>query len=210
MELKLNAEIFKKMPDGSIPDYNIIYDAVDDLFSAKKIADRESERSLYQYADASRNHDMVEDRIECVSVLPYDSKRFIKDPTARIEEYREREKEVPLLRKTYALSESELMESKSMVAGLICGIGDEVLRQIMVAHYICGADWKRISAVYGYKDRWAKDRHNDAIQMIREAVKSADNGGADEDGPSKSCTLAGDKEMIEIERMEIKWKYDEY
>lgn len=56
---------------------------------------------------------------------------------------------------------------------------DERQRLVMTAHYICMADWKHISAVFGHQDRWAKDIHVKAMKVIDGLFRSDDWYAAD-------------------------------
>ena len=210
--LKATEKIFGKMPDGSRPDYNRIYDAADRVFAGKKIEDKALERFLYQYADAVRNHEAVLDREAYAKELSYDLRRFIKDPTGRIEERIEREKEIPELNFIRELSEAELEEARRAVEALICGIGDEQQKLIMYAHYICGVDWKYISEVFGHQDRWAKDKHTEAIKKLKKTGKSGAFMGrirTSKESGDKNADTSGSYE-IESEILEARWKYMEF
>ena len=222
MDKSTNALIYKKMPDGSVPDYNRIYDATDEELSAKKIANKNLERFMYQYADAMRSHVMIIDRIECVEMgLPYDQKRYIKDPTGRIEDCLEREKEIPKLEYIWGTSAEELSDARIAVADMICGLKDKDQKQVMVSHYICGADWRLISGVYGKGDRWAKEIHNKAMEEIGQRIRTA-SGNAPNRKNQIKYTEGGEtnqterneavtqEALREIAKLKMEWKNAEH
>lgn len=200
MRNNTNALIFKTMPDGTVPDYNTIYDATDEEFPERKMVDKGVERFLYQYADALRSHELVLDRIGCVEMgLDYDLKQYIRDPSKRIVDCLDREEEIPRLRSIWDVSVKEISDTRIVVADIICSLSDEQQRLILTAHYICGAKWSRISDVYGHQERWAKEKHNHAVKVIGSKIKTASEHHSDRDAA-----------LTEIARLEMKWKNDEF
>ena len=213
-----NALIYRKMPDGGNVDYNRILDATDREFFGKKMVDKNAERFLYQYADAMRNQDMVEDRIECIGKgLEYDQKRYTKDPSRRYEDLLDGKDEVPMLKKTLEVTKNELSDARVSLADVICFLEEEDQKLVMVSHYICGAEWRRISCVCGHQDRWAKEIHDKAVEAIRKRIKFMErlesrkqDDGRSVSGYEKERMERPHKLMAELARLEMEWKNKEH
>ena len=207
---RANARIYSRMPDGSVPDYNRINDAADEVLGTNKIANKETERFFYQYADALRNLDAGHDRAECIGMgLEADQKRYMKNPSVRLKDLMDREDERSGLKKIWRVAAEDLSVVRVAVARVICHLGDEDEKRIMVAHYICGAEWKRISEVYGHQDRWAKEKHNVAIKKLGDISASMDaDRNPDHLGQDEMQSMH--EGLSEIRRLETEWEDDEY
>ena len=68
---------------------------------------------------------------------------------------------------------------RTAVGRLICMLKDEKQRLVMTAHYICMADWKHVSAVFGHQARWAKDIHVKAMKVVDGLFRNGDWYAAD-------------------------------
>ena len=210
---RANARIYSRMPDGSVPDYNRINDAADEVLSTNKIANKESERFFYQYADALRNLDTVWYKSECIDMgLEADQKRYMKNPSMRLKDLMDREDELIEIKSILRVASEEHSDARAIVASVICRLQDTDEKRVMVAHYICGAEWKRISEVYGHQDRWAKEKHNVAIKKLGDISTSTDaDRNQVQTGRDETQSMHGILEMLsEIRRLETEWENDEY
>ena len=198
-ELGTNRLIYDKMPDGNAAEYNRIFDVTDEVFGTNKIRYDYAERYMFQYKDAMRNFEMVQNRYDYViTPLAYDAPPFRKDPTARYPQQLRKLAEFPNTEKLLRVAEADCMRARRIVGDLIYSLPNEKMRMVMTAHYLCFADWKTISCVYGHQDRWAKDVHTNAMGLIDQLLCEPEPAEAD---------LVGD---FEIEDMMFQWKTDEF
>lgn len=167
----VNSLIYMKMPDGSVTDYNRIFDVTDRVLGTKKNKYKDTERALYQYRDAMRNLDAVRNRYtDIVAPLHVDEAPYLRNPALRVLASEENRIERSALTKILQTAERESEEAKRNVAGMIHLLSDDRQKLIMVAHYICFAEWKHISAVMGFQNRWAKDVHVRAMKTLKERL----------------------------------------
>lgn len=168
----VNSLIYLKMPDGSVTDYNRIFDATDWVLGTKKNKYKDTERTLYQYRDAMRNLDAVRNRYtDIVAPLCFDEAPYLRNPALGALYSEENRLERSALTKILQTAERESEEARRNVARMIHLLSNDKQKLIMVAHYICFADWKHISAVMGFQNRWAKDVHVRAMKTIEKRLR---------------------------------------
>lgn len=171
MRESLTRLVYGPMPDGSSPDYNRIFDVIDEVFGTKQITDKAAERFMYQYRDAMRIYDTVLDRYERMEkALSPTEPRFMRDPTAWLLVSEANARELPGFNARLAAAEIECDHAKLSVGRRICLLENDTQKLVMTARYICMAEWKHISLVLGHKDRWAKDIHVKAMERINLAL----------------------------------------
>ncbi len=197
--MESNSYIFKRMPDGSVPDYNHILDVIDAALAEKKIVSKETERFLYQYKDAAENQYLVRSRYDFIASRLYcDEQRFVRNPTNRIIASEHNEPEISSIEPILELTEKELSDIRRILYNLIHQLKNENQKLVMTAHYVCFAEWNYISRVYGYQDRWAKDVHVRAIKKIEPMIHQEWN-------------LRDDPEAIlDISELIFRWQTDEF
>ena len=165
--LKTSRKMYKPLPDSSALDYNRIYDVIDEVVGTKKIAYKDAERFMYQYKDAMRNYGFIRERYDYLSAPDeYMETTVLQNPERALLVKEARGGELPGVKWLLDISTRECLQMRTTVGRLICMLKDEKQRLIMTAHYICMADWKHISAVFGHQDRWAKDIHVNAMKTI--------------------------------------------
>ena len=198
MVMSANREVYGSMPDGSTPDYNRIFDVIDEVFGTSKIEYSDAERFMWQFKDAARNYEMVRNRYDFIAApLDCDETPFRKDPTARLPLILKNSHELSSFEKIMLGAEKDYVRARRIVGDKIYSLPDEKQRMVMTAHYLCFTDWKIISRVYGHQDRWAKDVHVTAMEEIDQLLM--------ENIPEED--LVGD---FEIEDMIFQWKTDEF
>lgn len=198
-KMESNSYIFKRMPDGGVPDYNHIFDVIDAALAEKKIVSKETDRFLYRYKDAEKNHDLVQSRYDFIAARLYcDEQRFIRNPANCIMVSEHNEPEISSIEPILELTVKELADIRRILYYLIHLLGNEDQKLVMTAHYVCFAEWNYISRVYGHQDRWAKDVHVRAIKKIEPMIHQEWN-------------LPDDPEVIlDISELIFRWKTDEF
>lgn len=170
--------IYRTLPDGSSFDHNRVFDIIDATFVDKKktVKFKEAERFMLQYVDAMKSNDAIWERYDNIT-SPYffARQRFMKNPTARLEAKEESTKEKKSVGQLVDASEEECLNAWHRVAWMISHVKKREQKLIMAAHYICGADWKWISAVYEHQARWAKDKNLRAMTKIVDLLRKEEN-----------------------------------
>lgn len=148
---KVNALLYEKLPDGSDLDFNRIFDAVDAVQGSNHEM-KSAKRFLYQYSDALRNRDLIQDRYDIVfSPLHSNGKQFMKNPAGFVSMIESYDQERPIISVLLSKAESELAEAKRHVAWAMGLLEKENEKLVITAHYVCGADLKWISTVYHHR-----------------------------------------------------------
>lgn len=197
----VNGILFERFPDGSELDYNRIYDAVDKVLAiGKKKPDplRDAKRYMFQYRDTQRNLEIIQDRYDLLSApLSCDEQRFIRNPAGRLDVAAKNARERPAVCKLLYRAEKECNEAKTRVALAIRRLGNDVQKLVITAHFVCGADLKWISTVYGHKSYWAKDVCDKALAIINPHISEEIAGGSFTDA------------ITELEMQIRKWEKDD-
>ena len=168
-ETGIRALIYERMPDGSVFDYDRVFDAIDRALAKKEDSMKSTKRYLYQYCDALRDRDVVRERYERLSSpLSYDEKHFIKNPASRLAIAENHALERPSVYDLLDLAEQNCSIAKERVASAIAVLESDDQKIILTAHYLCGADLKWISAVYQHREYWASDLCKKALETIKE------------------------------------------
>ena len=166
----LAACLYTRLPDGSSLNRNRVYDAIDKVTATEKQKDdpfRDKKRYLYQYKNALRDRDAVLERYErIISPVTYTDQNVMRDPTRRLSIAEAYRAETSAVQRILAQAEQNCSEAKVRVARVICGLEDETQRLILVAHYVCGADLKWISVVYGHNPYWAKEIRDNSLEIV--------------------------------------------
>jgi len=175
MVLKSTDMIYKCLPDGSSLDYNLIFDVIDEVLGTERIAYKEAERFMYQYKDALRNYNAIIERYDYLShTLDYTEESYRRNAERAVLVKEARQAELPGVAGKLKISKKECAWARNAVCRMICQLKDNKQKLVMTAHYICMADWKDISRVCGYKDRWAKDVHVKAMAAIDVLCQNGD------------------------------------
>jgi len=187
--------VYRRLPDGSVLDFNHVFDAIDQALAPEKPDPmRSTKRFLYQYRDAIRNQKVVEERYEYVKDrLIHSDKMDLKDPTSRLDIVDGSAAEGAELRELLAEADKECAAARKRVAAAVCSLKDEKAQIVITAHYICEADLKWISAVYGYRSYWAKEVRDKALTEL---------------SVSRSTNRASGN-TADLERLISKWNEDE-
>ena len=175
MTLRSTEMIYARLPDGSALDYNLIFDVIDEVLGTKKIAYKEAERFMYQYKDALRNYDVIKEWYDRLSSpIDYTEASYRRNAERAVFVKEARQAELPGVERKLKISKKECAWARNAVGRMICRLNDNKQKLVMTAHYICMADWKEISRVCGYKNRWAKDVHAKAMAAIDTLYQSGD------------------------------------
>lgn len=193
--MPVTSEIYQRFPDGTPVDYNAVFDVIDTVQNSGEIRHKGLKRFMKQFRDANRTNAIIWNRYDEVTCYRSPSEtQFIRNPTLRImaEEANsaEREQMDPLLE----ASEHESSDAWLAVAGMIGQLKMENQKLVMAAYYLCGADRKKISRVYGHQDRWAVELCRgalDTLSRLEQGVPWTDDAEA------------------EISKLIQKWKTDE-
>jgi len=178
--MKTSQMLYKPLQNGSSLDYNRIYDVIDEVVGTKKIAYKDAERFMYQYKDAMRNYAFIRDRYDYLSAPDeYMETVVLRNPERALMVKEAHGGELPGVKWLLDISARECLRMRTAVGRLICMLKDEKQRLVMTAHYICMADWKHISAVFGHQDRWAKDIHVKAMKVVDGLFRNGDWYAAD-------------------------------
>jgi len=175
MALRSTEMIYARLPDGSALDYNLIFDVIDEVLGTKKIAYKEAERFMYQYKDALRNYDAIIERYDYLShTLDYTEAPYRRNAESAVFVEEARQAELPGVERKLNILKKECAWARNVVCRMICQLKDNKQKLVMTAHYICMADWKEISRVCGYRNRWAKDVHVKAMATVDALYRSGD------------------------------------
>ena len=170
---KVASQLYEKLPDGSDVDFNRIFHAVDAVQGTDQDK-RSAKRFLYQYSDALRNRNLIQDRYDIVfSPLHINEKQFMKNSSGFISLIESYDQERPIISKLLSKAEKELTEAKRHVAWAIGLLEKEKEKLVITAHYVCGADLKWVSTVYRHKTYWAQEVCSKALEKINAHMEEA-------------------------------------
>ena len=187
-----------KFPDGTPVDYNVIFDIIDRAQNAGEIRHKELKRFMNQFRDADRTNSIIWNRYDEVTRYHSESEsQFIRNPTLRVMAEEANNEESGQIEPMLESSELESFRAWHAVAGIISLLEKENQKLVMAAHYLCGADWNRISRVYEHQDRWAVQLCRDAFNILAGLELGV------------SCSDDPDDAEAEIERLTRKWETDE-
>ena len=196
--MKTNSLLYRRDKGSEPLDFNHLYDIFDNVFKKEEVPYKDAERYMYQYLNAYQNYRDVMNRYEYLTEPRscFES-RFIVTPTLFPVVVRDEQEELKTVEKILAMSEMECKDAKRNVAAVIHRLKRDKQKYVMVAHYICGASWKRISEVQNRGRRASKDVHNTAMAFVEKILSE------EWDGDDATA-------VKEVDDLSIRWKVDEH